>query len=374
FPISLNTTLVLDDAATPIAILGIIRDITERKRVEELSIALNRINTTINSTLDFHRIMQRVVVEANNAMGSEAAWITLRDGDGWLIGHHSDPSSRLIGRRFADDEAHIACLVSRTRKSVTINDTCRYKLQNPRVIVEECGIRSLLAVPLRAKNDLVGVLIFVHHAAPVHFSDISADFAKKLGASISLALENARLYWAQRRIAETLQQSLIRPTPQVAGLEIGVAYSPAFEAEKVGGDFYDVFEVRKNVVAVLIGDVAGKGVDAAGLTETVRSSVRALAYINHAPSFVLDRANQTLLRQIPPDQFVTAAFLTIDTETGRTLYASAGHPSAVLCGKECGFLDSPSGLPLGTLNRSYSEAELHVQEMETLILYTDGLH
>jgi sigma-B regulation protein RsbU (phosphoserine phosphatase) len=97
------------------------------------------------------------------------------------------------------------------------------------------------------------------------------DFIEKVAPALSLALENAELHANEHRTAEVLQTSLLKPVISVPGVEIGLAYRPAHAAERVGGDFYDLFTLGDERVAVVVGDVSGKGVEAASLTETVRA-------------------------------------------------------------------------------------------------------
>jgi serine phosphatase RsbU (regulator of sigma subunit) len=105
----------------------------------------------------------------------------------------------------------------------------------------------------------------------------------------------------QRNIATTLQENFIHEPPKVAGLEIAVVSQAAYEPELVGGDFSDVFVVDDTHVVALIGDVAGKGVRAARLTETVRAKMRAFASIGPSPALVLARTNELMLRYDPDD-------------------------------------------------------------------------
>ncbi len=175
-------------------------------------------------------------------------------------------------------------------------------------------------------------------------------------------------------IAETLQESLIKPVPEIAKLKIATALIPAYEAQRVGGDFFDIFELDEDQVAILIGDVAGKGIEAAGLTETVRSSVRTLSYIDSSPSFVFAKTNQSLIRQIPSSLFVTAQLFVINTATGQVIFARAGHPPAIMCSeKNCHLIEAPKGYPLGTYDGIYEEGYFELSKNQTLILYTDGL-
>lgn len=175
-------------------------------------------------------------------------------------------------------------------------------------------------------------------------------------------------------IAKTLQESLIKPVPQIPDLEIATALKSAYEAQRVGGDFYDIFELGNNLVAVLIGDVAGKGIEAAGLTETVRSSVRTLSYIDPSPSFVFGKTNEALIKQTPSELFITSAFFVINTATRQVRFTRAGHPPAFLCSqKACSIIESPIGYPLGTYIDIYEEDCFQLQKKQTLLLYTDGL-
>ena len=178
----------------------------------------------------------------------------------------------------------------------------------------------------------------------------------------------------QRFIAKTLQENFIHPLPEVDGLEMAVVSRAAVKPALVGGDFHSVFRASDGRVAILLGDVSGKGVKAAGLSETVRSAAHGLALIDASPAFILGKVNELLLEHEASGQFVTAILLMIDTQTGRLTYASAGHPAPLRIDEAGGcFLPEIFGLPLGTFECSYDEAEVSLGPGETLVLYTDGL-
>ena len=198
-------------------------------------------------------------------------------------------------------------------------------------------------------------------------------FAGALATSAALAIENTRAYEAEHRTAETLRELLALPVPEIDGLRIGVAHRAAAAAERVGGDFYDVFTLDEQTVAFFIADVSGKGPRAAGFTETIRSAVRTLAYLDPSPSFILTRVNESLMRQETDGLFATAALFVIDTDTGVVHYSSAGHPPAVVCAQTCRMLPTEAGVPLGTFEAAYPQGSCHLEPGDVLLTYADGI-
>ncbi len=188
------------------------------------------------------------------------------------------------------------------------------------------------------------------------------------------AQESARLFEEQHRIAVTLQANFVHPLPHVEGLDLGVVAQAAYEPELVGGDFSDVFLLPGSAVGVIVGDVAGKGIRAAGLTETVRSTVRAFAMIDASPAFILRKTNEVLLQRQASWEYVTAVLLVLDTATGRATYASAGHPAPVHASADgCRLLESPSGHPLGAFASDYTDTHVVLARGDYVLLYSDGV-
>jgi sigma-B regulation protein RsbU (phosphoserine phosphatase) len=141
----------------------------------------------------------------------------------------------------------------------------------------------------------------------------------------------------------------------------------------VGGDFYDVFRVADDRVVVLIGDVMGKGIEAAGLTETVRSAVRALALVSGSPAEILRHVNLLLLAE-EHERFASALLLVLDPKRGLGTLASAGHPPPILMASSTAQLLEPRYGPLlGALDSPYEAREFELKLSEVLVLYTDGL-
>jgi GAF domain-containing protein/anti-sigma regulatory factor (Ser/Thr protein kinase) len=235
------------------------------------------------------------------------------------------------------------------------------------------GQRSGASLPLIVRGAVTGCLALAW-AEPHAFDADEVSFLESVAFEIALGLENARLYEEQQGIATILQENFIHKLPDVAGLELGVVSRTANAPELVGGDFSDVFVVDDTHVVALIGDVAGKGVRAAGMTETVRSTVRALAAVDPSPAFVLARTNELLMRFDPDEPHVTAFLAVLDPHTGHLSYASAGHPAPVhLRAFVCRPLDVTFGPPLGSFARPYTNAHTMLTFDDYLVLYTDGV-
>ena len=376
------------------------RDITEHKRAEEdrqrlldelqvqgeelhlhneelaerthFADSLNAINRLLHATLDFGMVMHHALNEGVEALGAAAGVFELREELQWVVRYQKGLDETVVGLRLTTAEESIGTRLEMRGEPLAIADTHADATVNIR-LVRKYGLRSLLAVPLLSRGTVIGCLLFYDKDMRA-FSDAEIDFGRKLGATVSLALENARLYEEQQRIAETLQKNFIHELPTVAGLELGVVAMTAFEPELVGGDFSDVFALDDSHVVLLIGDVAGKGVRAAGLTETVRAKMRAFATIDASPAFVLGKTNELLLRFDPDDPHVTAFLAVLDAHTGHLSYASAGHPAPVHLGAFTSrTLEVAFGPPLGTFERPFANAHVMLTLEDYLVLYTDGV-
>jgi serine phosphatase RsbU (regulator of sigma subunit) len=187
--------------------------------------------------------------------------------------------------------------------------------------------------------------------------------------------ELTHAYETEHGIAETLQDAMTMNVREVPGIELSHRYMPAPGIGHIGGDFYDVFPIGGDVVGFAIGDVCGKGLQAATATVRSRSAIRALAYQRLNPAELLESVNTYLYSELDDSSFVTAVFGTIDTATGEVKVAIAGHPDPVICGR----VDErpPVGIrsqPLAVLPRL--EAGIWTFTLapgETLLLVTDGM-
>jgi PAS domain S-box-containing protein len=196
-------------------------------RKQSLSQSMNRIGGLIHSTLDFDEIMHRVISEAAQAVGSETAAISLRQGDHWVVRYvHGFPKD-VIGTRMDDRQEPHAVLAIETKKPVVVDDAFTDERVN-RAHMKKWGVRSVLVVPLVTEDEVIGVLFFNRHKAATPFTQSHVDFANQLASSVSLAVRNARLFeklqaeLAERKRAEqALQESSERLQAQNEELQAG---------------------------------------------------------------------------------------------------------------------------------------------------------
>jgi phosphoserine phosphatase RsbU/P len=183
-----------------------------------------------------------------------------------------------------------------------------------------------------------------------------------------------------QRLATTLQRTLLPPVlPKIPGMDVAAYYHPA-SADDVGGDFYDLFPLTDGTWSFFLGDVSGKGADAAAVTSLARYTLRAAAVYNRDPVTVLRNLNTVLLQEFPSTapRFCTVIHgLLVPDDDGATItLASGGHPPAVLIRRDgtAELLDTPGGQLVGALpDAQFVDLELRLEHGDTLLLYTDGL-
>jgi PAS domain S-box-containing protein len=183
------------------------------------------------------------------------------------------------------------------------------------------------------------------------------------------------LFEREHRIADTLQTALLpRSFDHVDGVELAARYVPAEAGFNAGGDWYDVVQVTPSTVALVIGDVAGHGLEAASMMGQLRMAVRAYALEGHPPHIVAARA-EALLRELASEQMVTMLYLVLDLDTLEGRLVNAGHPPPlVVNGGVARFLDAPPGPPMGVGEHPrFGETSVTIDPATTLVLYTDGL-
>ena len=190
------------------------------------------------------------------------------------------------------------------------------------------------------------------------------------------ALDRALRYETERSIAETLQRSVLPETlPSMEGATVAARYLPGTAAIDVGGDWFDTIPLEDGRLGFIVGDVVGKGVQAASTMAQLRNGMRALTLDSSDVSTVVTKLNR-LLDSYTDAPFATLAFLTVDPETHEAELLSAGHlpPLLVRRGRPPSFLEGARGLPLGVDPETrYDTCKMTLEPGDVVVLYTDGL-
>lgn len=233
------------------------------------------------------------------------------------------------------------------------------------------------AVPLLVGRRLIGALGVTRARLVDGVSASDLPALEGVADRAALALENARLYEYEREVARTLQQSMLAgDLPRHPRCAIGTYYSPGVDTLEVGGDWYDAFFLGRDRLVMVVGDVVGRGLEAATMMGQLRSAVRALAGAGHGPAEVLEHLD-TFVERIESARGATVACASLQLGSGRLTLACAGHPPPILAspGRSAELLwegrSGPVGAYSGPVERE--QHELVLERGARLLLYTDGL-
>ena len=237
------------------------------------------------------------------------------------------------------------------------------------------GYRSKIVVPVVAQNHIFGALTFVRTGDREEFDRIDLQFAIEIGRRAGSAVANAKQFHRERYVAETLQRAFLpRRFPSRVDLELTAHYRPGSTEADIGGDWYDAFENDRGEIVVTIGDVTGKGIEAARLMVLMRQAIRVAALDAREPQAVAEACNRLLLKE--GSDRLASAFIGFLDENGHTVrYVSAGHAPPLLRMPDGSIqvLQSPSP-PLGAFaGMTFQQHVVRCPKRSVLVLYTDGL-
>jgi serine phosphatase RsbU (regulator of sigma subunit)/anti-sigma regulatory factor (Ser/Thr protein kinase) len=261
--------------------------------------------------------------------------------------------------------------IAAQRRPVLIEDVDHADILNP--ILREKGIRSLLGVPLLVEGRVIGVL-HVGSLTRRVFDEREADLLQLAADRAAIAIEHARLH-AQRHVVEAMQRAML-PTalPVIPGIQFTATYRPAAVDARVGGDWYDVFELGRGRLALVIGDVVGRGVEAGALMAQVRTALRAYALEGHEPAELVELLNR-LFAAVRPTKLTTLIYMVLDPERAEARLVSAGHLPPIIVGPDgvARLLDVEGDPPVGAFRAAiYHERTLRLEPGSRVVLVTDG--
>jgi PAS domain S-box-containing protein len=384
----LKATLLHDDRGEPVAAVTIIEDVTAEKTAELRERFLARATQTLMSSIDYQETLRNV---AWLAVPEIADWcaVDLVDEAGnreQVVAAHRDPEKIALAERLRgydsdppDPERGVGRVIrtgiAELYANIPDQALTEAALDEEHLsLLRALGMRSVMLVPLRARGRTLGVMTLVTAESLRRFDEGDKEFAEQLAARAAIAVDNARLATERREIAETLQRSLLPDAvPSIPGWEIATMYRPASASDEVevGGDFYDFFETAAGWI-VLLGDVTGRGVEAASMTSLVRHGARFLAKQEQDPSAILSQLDQALREQ--PGLSLCSA-VCVRLERDRVTMSSAGHPSPLIMRDDGRIREIGGSGPLlgGWEESSWEQKTIPVAEDETLLIYTDGV-
>jgi serine phosphatase RsbU (regulator of sigma subunit) len=229
-------------------------------------------------------------------------------------------------------------------------------------------------VPLKAPRGVIGALSLTNSSRGLEMGPDDVQFAVEFADRVAVAIENATLYEAQRRVSHILQQGLLpNSLPEIPGHQVAARYVAAGQASEAGGDFYDVIALESGAVVIAVGDVCGRGPEAATVMGTARATLRALVRRIESPAELLREVNRILLDEPLDGRFVTAGIVRL--ELGRARIALAGHPRPVLLSPEGeASLVGEHGPLLGIFDEvSFTEVDVSLEAGAAFVTFTDGI-
>jgi sigma-B regulation protein RsbU (phosphoserine phosphatase) len=351
-----------------------------RQQVAELML-LQRIALKIGGLLDLETLLEEIVGDVAQTFGYSRSAVLLKDAGanelviaavrGWTANVHRK------GERFRIGEYGIVGHVGQSGKTYYAPDV----LADPYYQVSEPLTRSELDIPLKARGQLIGIFN-VQTPEIDGFTPGRIQVLEALAAHVATAIDNAQLFLHEKmerqRIldeldeAQAIQRTLM---PSEAPSEGVFALSGlCLPCRAVGGDWYDYIPMADGRIAVLVADVSGKGMAAALLMASTRSIVRLVAERAMTPAAVLTQLNDVLLKDFPRSKFVTMVYALLNPADRTVTVASAGHNPPLLVSQEGSrFVESMTGLPLGTWNRPFSEQHFDLTPGSRFVLYSDGV-
>jgi PAS domain S-box-containing protein len=383
---------IRDGEGTVTMAINVIEDISTHKRAERAQRFLSESTAVLSSSLDLDEVMGQV---ARLAVPTVADWLFIDlvlDGVGIdrVAVAHMDPQrlreAQSLYQGAPPDRLAPGGVphVLRTARP-ELHPDLQAELASAAPggppyfrLARAFGMRSALVVPMSSRGRMLGALTLATDPGGRCFDEHDLELAMELARRCATAIDNARLFSERAYIARTLQQSLLpAELPDIPGIEAAARFRPTGEGNEVGGDFYDLFESGAQGWTIVMGDVCGKGPDAAAVTALARYTLRAASMRAGPPSRSLRLLNEALLRQRDDRRFCTVAYAHLEPEQDgvRVGCAIGGHPLPLLLRADGGVeaVGAPGTL-LGVLPEpNFEDTRVSLHAGDSLVFYTDGV-
>lgn len=236
--------------------------------------------------------------------------------------------------------------------------------------------RSMLLVPLKARDVVLGFMVLMRRQGRQPFDDMDRTTGAELAARAGLVLDNARMYTYQENVADTLQDSMLpQVASRMAGCDIATRYLPGARLGRVGGDWFDSVKLPGSRTALVVGDVMGHGLNSAAMMGQLRTAVQTMATMEMPPAQLL-RNLDDLAQRLGENYLATCLYAVYDPIRSEVQIANAGHIPPVIVRAADGrseLLDLPTGAPIGVGGVPFETATVQVAPGDRLVLCTDGL-
>lgn len=370
----------------------VLRDVTERQRTQQAHRFLAEASDILGSSLNHHRTLQQMADLLVPQLADCCAVETVQPGGTIQMEAlaHADRDKAEVIRQLREGvrvDPGLPAGVSQVVRSgrwelyADIDDVlvARHVKGGMLSALRAAELYSAMIVPMTARGRVIGAITMANAPPRRRFDERDVDVAEDLASRAAVAVDNALLYQARSQLARSLQRSLLPATPpSIPWAEVAARYRAGGDGVEVGGDFYDVFQVDLGTWAVVLGDVCGKGAEAAAITALARYSVRTAALSERRPGPVLSLLNGAIVGQLEDEaSFFTAVYaLLVRQEHGvRLSIARAGHPQPFVL-RANGEVEpvAPPGPLLGVFRElDVPETSRILGPGDSLILYTDGL-
>lgn len=351
-------------------------DVTDLKRSLEISNLFLETARVLAKTLDLDTLQASLIRFIQKLVPGGHVAIELIDSEGGYVQAISGIGSPSVLHRKLDikeiSPIHYQIL-SKKKPIIVAHDSGDADYRNVSTSESRTGV--MLYQPIILYDSVIGNIAVDFPDRHYEFSDRDLELLEGVAAQAAIAFENARLYTGKENIVEILESALLSRPAEVPGIESGYLFESATKAANVGGDFYDVFALGAGRAGIIIGDVSGKGINAASFSARAKQTLKAYAYEFEQPALVLAKTNKVLCKYTAEDNFVTIFFGTLDTNSGLLSYCSGGHPPALIAGRDgrVEILEASSLIVGAFPDAEYEESQATIRKGDRLVFYTDGV-
>jgi GAF domain-containing protein len=333
--------------------------------------SLRTIGLRVGNPLRLAAVTREVAAGAMELLDGSGALLYFRDGNtGEFVAAGGAGVDHAIydhlGRISPDDDTWAGLFEGDT---ITVPDLRSY-------LGTDEGPRSAVGTVISGSESALGAVVVTFDGVVTLGPDESQALSVMVAQAAS-AVANAQRYERQRRVARSLQSALLSTDiPNNDSFEIHATYEPAGSEAEVGGDFYDAFDLTDGSVAIVVGDVSGKGAEAAAHTAMAKYMLRAFAMRNPGPGSVLFHLNNALCKGLDDDKFTTMFYGVYDARMGTLTFADGGHPEPLLYRARSDEIEviRADGSIVGAFeNQRFDQATVDLEPGDILIAYTDGL-